>query len=245
MKKSLYSAVIAVVLIAVSLTTAHAKTLTFGGHVWTVKSGTKLAPGPNDWDANNVWVDDQGALHLKITHRGGRWQCAQIVSKDRLGFGRYQFWVVGRIDKFDPNVVLGMFSYPPRDVGPDRTNEIDIEIAKWGRAAAMLGNYTVWPVDQTLGSSHSRFPINLSGSYTTQRFIWSSASIEFQSLGGNRDDNANQFAHWLFAPPDPANRISHQPMPFEINLWLFKGQPPTDGQEVEVILRGFTFSPAP
>jgi len=29
-----------------------------------------------------------------------------------------------------------------------------------------------------------------------------------------------------------------------INLWLFRGAPPTDGKTVEVIVKRFTFTPA-
>ena len=32
-------------------------------------------------------------------------------------------------------------------------------------------------------------------------------------------------------------------MPVHINLWLFKGLPPKDRQEVEVIIRDFKFTP--
>jgi hypothetical protein len=45
-----------------------------------------------------------------------------------MGFGRYQFWIEGRVDRLDPNVVLGLLNYPTPDVGPDATNEIDIDI---------------------------------------------------------------------------------------------------------------------
>ena len=68
----------------------------------------------------------------------------EVLTKDRSGFGRYQFWVVGRVDRLDPNVVFGLFNYPTPDIGPDGTNEIDIEFAKWGKPEAPMGNYTVW-----------------------------------------------------------------------------------------------------
>jgi hypothetical protein len=223
---------------------AAAKTVVFAGHTWTVKSGLGIGPGPNDWSADNVWVDKLGALHLRLTHRNGRWQCAELITNDRLGFGQYQFWVVGRIDKLDPNVVLGLFSYPTADVGPDGTNEIDIEFAKWGRADAPALNYTVWPVKKALGSSHSRYPIELTGTYTTHRFYWSPTEVSFQSLHGHYDNNTNQFAQWLFQPNDAALRIGRQPMPLDINLWLFHGQPPADGREVEFVIRSFKFTPA-
>jgi len=117
-----------------------AKTIIFSGYEWTVKSGTHQGPGPNDWDERNVWVDQSGYLHLKLTKHGDRWYCAEVLTKDRLGFGRYQFWVVGRLDRLDPTVVFGLFNYPMSDVGPDGTNEIDIEFAQWGKPKALMGN---------------------------------------------------------------------------------------------------------
>ena len=124
---------------------SSAKTIRFSGYDWKVKFGTHEGPGPNNWSENNVWVDQNGYLHLKLTQQGDRWYCAEVLTQDRLGFGRYQFWVVGRVDRLDPNVVLGLFNYPTPDVGPDGTNEIDIEFAQWGKPEAPIGNYTVWP----------------------------------------------------------------------------------------------------
>jgi hypothetical protein len=51
----------------------------------------------------------------------------------------HQFWVFGRIDKLDPNVVFGLFGYPIANVEPDGTHEIDIEFAKWGASQAPIG----------------------------------------------------------------------------------------------------------
>ena len=223
---------------------AHAKTLSFAGYHWTVKSGTGIGPGPNDWADDNVWVDKRGALHLKLTHHGGGWHCSQVVLSDRLGFGRYQFWIVGRIDQLDPNVVFGLFSYPTPDLGPDGTNEIDIEFAQWGRADAKRGNYTVWPATKGTANAHDRFAFQLNGSYTTHRVIWTPTSVFFQSLNGHQDGDANEFARWFFQPSNPRTQLAQQPMPIEINLWLFRGRPPQNNQEVEVIVQAFKFTPA-
>jgi len=99
-------------LLLAACASSPAKTIRFVGYEWIVKSGTHEGPGPNDWNENNVWVDQNGYLHLKLTQQGDRWYCAEVLTKDRLGFGRYQFWVVGRLDRLDPNVVLGLFNYP-------------------------------------------------------------------------------------------------------------------------------------
>ena len=101
-------------------TSLSAKTIYFAGYNWMVKSGDNIGPGPNSWDENNVWVDQNGYLHLALTNRGGQWYCSQVSMVVRLGFGRYQFWVIGRIDKLDPNVVVGLFNYPTPRCRPRR-----------------------------------------------------------------------------------------------------------------------------
>jgi hypothetical protein len=127
------------------------KTINFSGFQWNVKP-TGLAPpppppprgrGPNMWDDGNAQVDDKGYLHLKITAGDPKWHCVELTTRQRLGFGRYQFQVIGRIDKFDPNVVLGLFNYPTPDVGQDGTNEIDIEFAQF--RPPLNADYVVLP----------------------------------------------------------------------------------------------------
>ncbi len=226
-------------------TSGNAKTLTFCGYEWAVRGAGFGGPGPNQWDENNAWVDARGALHLKLAPREGTWYCPEVSTTKRLGFGRYQFWIEGRVDKLDLNVVLGLFNYPTRDVGRGGTNEIDIEFAKWALPRAPIGNYTVWPVDRALGNSSDTFDVDLGGELSTQRFTWTPTSILFQTLRGHRDDDRQEVRRWLFQPEDAPQRISQQPMPVHINLWLFKGQAPTDGKPVEVVVRAFTFTPLP
>ena len=221
----------------------QARTITFSGYEWTVRSAGRGGPGPNEWDENNVWVDDRGYLHMKLAPRDETWYCSEVCTTTRLGFGRYQFWIEGRVDKLDLNVVLGLFNYPTRDVGRGGTHEIDIEFAKWGIPRAPIGNYTVWPAERELRSTSSTFAITLDSELSTQRFTWSPTSILFQSLLGHRDDDAEQAASWRYEPEDAEKRISRQPMPVHINLWCFKGRPPTDGKSVEVVVRAFTFTP--
>lgn len=221
---------------------AEAATLEFAGYHWTVRSGHG-GPGPNTWEERNVWLDASGHLHLKISHRDGKWSCAEVTTQQRLGFGRYQFQVEGPIDRFDDHIVLGLFNYPTRDVGEDATHEIDIEFARWGNAKAPIGNYTVWPVEKALKPTSKTFEFKLAGPTSTHRFDWSATRIRYQSLHGSREDDQAEFARWVFEPEDPLKRIARKPMPVHLNLWLFQGKPPKDPQEVEVVIRGFRFTP--
>ena len=231
-----------VALLTAACTISEARTIKFSGYDWTVRAG-RGGPGPNNWDENNVWVDQSGYLHLQLTSRGNQWYASEVSTTDRLGFGRYQFWVIGRLDRLDPNIVFGLFNYPTPDLGPDGTNEIDIEFSQWANPEAPMGNYTVWPTKKELVRASHRFPVELSGDYSTHKIIWNSTSVSFQSLHGHRDDNSSQFGEWLYQPRDPSSYVSQKPMPFRINLWCFRGQPPKDGQQVEIVIRSFKFTP--
>ena len=222
---------------------SYAGTISFSGYTWVVRSSGKGGPGPNYWDPDNVSVDADGCLHLKLTKRNDRWYCSEVYTEKRLGFGRYEFSIVGRVDKIDKNVVVGLFNYPTSDVGPDATHEIDIEFAQWGNASAPVGNYTVWPATNTLRQASKPFSFALNGDSSTQSFTWSATNVFFQSQQGHDDAKSRPFASWLYQPPNPATGISQKPMPVHINLWCFKGQPPSDGQQVELIIRGFKFTP--
>lgn len=241
LSKSWATALLTVAALGVSPLCA-AKTLWFSGMSWTVRPNGVGGPANNHWCENNAFVDANGYLHLRITRTKGKWCAAEIRSDYPLGYGVYQFQVEGRPDLLDRNVVLGLFSYPTADVGPDTTNEIDIEFAKWGQASGNALNYTVWPVNLSLDPTTRTFPVSLTGNASTHRFIWQRESIRFQSTHGFYDDNRYPIADWTFAPADYANRIASKPMPLHMNLWLFN-KPPSNGKTVEVIIRQFKFTP--
>lgn len=221
-----------------------AQTISFGGRDWTVRSGTG-GPGPNTFAAGNVALDASGYLHLKIAHSGANWTCAEVFTSAALGFGTYEFRIAGRPDQFDQNVVLGLFDYPTPDVGPDTTNEIDIEFATWGGAQTEHGNWTVWPSLMQSGLGPTTFPYDasLAGSQSTHRFTWLPTGVRFESLNGFGDGETGLYASWTFAPPDWPQRIPQRPLPAHMNLWLFNGHTPSDHQDVDIAIAGFRFVP--
>ena len=220
-----------------------AATINFSGYTWVVRPTGRGGPGPNDWEQANVSVDTNGFLHLRLTSVNGHWYCSEVYTQQRLGFGRYQFWINGRVDTMDRNVVLGLFNYPTFDVGKDGTHEIDIEFAQWGDSSAPHGNCTVWPT-ATGGKQQTKpFSFALSGDVSGHEFIWSPTNVFFRTWDGLADDDHHMLASWLFQPTNPATFISRQPMPVHINLWCFRGQAPRNGQPVELIIRAFRFTP--
>lgn len=218
-------------------------TLTFSGYKWNVRSG-QGGPGPNNWRSANVWVDANGWLHLKISKINGQWYAAELTSQKFFGFGRYQFQVIGRVDQFDRNIVLGLFNYPTASIGPDGTNEIDIEYSHWGNPAYPIGNFTVWPAQVGLTPRSHTFNLTLANANTTQRFTWASNHILFQGLRGFTDTNTGQYAAWNYAPVAYLDHIPQHAMPVHLNLWLFQGNAPVNGLPVEIIIKSFKFTPA-
>jgi hypothetical protein len=209
----------------------------FSNRDWIVRpssTGEKKGPGPNNWDAKNVWVDGQCFLHLKLTNRNGQWYCSEIFIKERLGFGRYQFWINGRVDQLDLNVVFGLFNYPTPDVGPDGTT-------KWGKPNGLPASYTIHP---NSGNAGKKFPLRLSGDATSHSFMWRSNSVSFSSNHGHyTDENFQQFSSFHFQPDNPFGQVPQSPLRVHINLWMFQGRPPTDKREVELIVKKFIFTP--
>lgn len=217
-------------------------TLNWCGFEWTLRSGTG-GPGPNTWNQDNVWVDQSGALHLRIVPDGLSWSCAELETSRRFGFGTYYFEVTGNLATLDPNIVLGLFTYPTPDVGPDGTHEIDIEFAKWGNPSAPVGNYTVWPVLAGSSPTSFRFPFSPAGSDSTHGFEWAPGALRFLSREGLGSINGcSPIASWE-TPPTLSDQISGKSMPLHINFWLFQGHPPVSGTGAEVIIRSFHFAP--
>jgi hypothetical protein len=137
-----------------------ASALTWKGHTWNVTSGGMA--GVAKGSPSNVSIDADGYLHLKIVDTGGTWTASELFTTDKLGFGTYQWQVDGPIDRFDKNVVLGLFPYgPAAGIGGDGTNEIDIEYSFWGHADGDNGDWTDYPAS-VLAERHAfHFSIHL------------------------------------------------------------------------------------
>jgi hypothetical protein len=217
----------------------RATTIQFSGYTWNVRNSTG-GPGPNTFSGTNAWVDASGRLHLKIAKNPttGQWSCAEIYSTQNFGIGSYQWQVEGAIDKFDRNIVLGLFNYS----GRNEFDEMDIEFARWGNNAWPNLNYTVWPAASGYSTWSYSKNFSLSGTYTTQRFTRSLNSVVFKSMGGFYNDDTNLFE--TATCTSPTSSISTSAMPVHMNLWLYGGNAPSDGNEVEIIIHNFKFTAA-
>lgn len=226
--------------------------LYFSGYSWYIKRSIddRKGPGYNYWSNSdeNVWIDEKG-LHLKILENNEKWYCSEVYSEEPFSYGKYIFYLDGRPDNFDRNVVLGLFTYyyNPKDL--DKNVEIDIEFSKWGSRLPNLlsrnSQFVAYPITK---KTIYRFKTILNGEYSVHYFDWKKNSVEFKSLRGYDEitnDRGFLIAHRVFGGENIPVPTSESKV--HINLWLFdsnkdkKGDSPSDGKESEIIIKAFKF----
>lgn len=216
--------------------------LSFSGYDWWVKdSAGPVGPGPNYFSAatNNVWVDTNGWLHLRITNRTNSWQCAEIVSARTFGAGSYRFELNSAADNLNPNVTLGLFTWSDDPAYTFR--EIDVECARWGNAADLNNSqFVVQPWEASNHLVRYRVPAGMTNS--THLFVWETNQISFQSQTGAYSAFAtNVISSYLFANAAAVPQSGDENV--RLNLWLINGNPPSDNNEVEFVIKSFNFVP--
>jgi hypothetical protein len=218
------------------------KTISFAGQDWFVKAAEWPAdPGPCYYSdrPEDVWVDAAGHLHLKIANHSGRWYCTEVFTTQPSGYGDYIYRLASPVDLLDQNAVLGLFTWDDTDSAYAH-REIDIEMSRWGLAAGPNAQYVVSPWN-SVGHRY-QFNLALPEAESVHAFTWRADSVAFGSYRGNQWPPAldSELQTWTYTGADlpPAGQGNAR-----INLWLFNGAAPSDGQEIEVIVTAFNFVP--
>lgn len=203
----------------------------FSGYEWVVRtSDDKMqGPGPNLFSDSeeNVWVDSAGRLHLKIVQKNGYWYCAGVTLKQSQGHKKYVFYMASRVDELDENVVGGLFTYKNDD------EEIDIEFSKWSQSENQDSQFAIQPADKS--GNKERYDLNLKSDLSTHFFNWQANSIEFGSYQGHTlEPILEDVIHtWTYTGTD-IPPVSDEKL--KLNLWLFRGNAPTNNQPAEMII---------
>lgn len=215
------------------------------GRTWKLTDGGMA--GVAKGNPANIFVDQNGYLHLRIIKRGESYTASEMFSAEKMGFGTYQWQIEGALLNMDKSTVLGLFSYgPTAGIGANAENEIDIEFSQWNNTCdGCNADFTFWPTtgNKSLGPKEDNFKIDLGGAtLTTARFEWSSTRIVGTVMSGLQPlgTTANVLQTLTFAPPDYTARIPQVPLPLGMNLWCFKVPPASDQ---EVIIRDFQYVP--
>lgn len=242
------------------------RTINWSGFNWIVKNSTQgtIGPGPNYFSnsTENVWIDNAGELHLRITKRSGKFYCAEVSTKDSVGYGVYTFYVSSRVDNLDKNVVVGLFTWNNKNCTTNANSEIDIEFSRWGdQNNSNVLQYAIQPTNGDVERDrYRRFPMQLNGDYSIHFFNWTPNTVSWSSHHGhtNPPPQSNFIASWYFNKNENIAKkkliecVSDPiiiPAPetdtkIDLNLWLINPNDPSYDQEVEVIIHRVDYYPA-
>ncbi|MBW8001403.1 MAG: hypothetical protein FVQ80_05220 [Planctomycetes bacterium] len=223
---------------------ASKREIQFSDFTWLVKHGSHLGPGPNYFSDSpeDIWVDQQGKLHMNILQRDEKWYCTEVVAKESLGYGSYVMTLDNRVDTLDENIILGFFTWDT-DAPQFNHREIDFEFGRWQDPKNKSSQFVIQPWD-TEGNRY-RYEIDYTdrAETTTHVMTWKPEGISFVSYYGKYTQNPlpeNVIVMWFYDgkdnPPPGGENI-------RINFWLVWGEAPTDGKDVEMIISDFKFLP--
>jgi hypothetical protein len=240
--------------------------VTFAGRKWDVKWGNEpMGPGPNMFSRfyKDVWVDENGWLHLNIAQNDGVWYSTEVVGRDNLGYGKYTWTIQADPMSFSENVVFGLFTWDNNTFYTDGNSEVDIEFAKWGDTASTTPTtFSVQPV--SFGAYYAERtreraidPNKLKG-VTTHTFTWTDTLITWASYAGETA-TGTPLATWDFDlnhPPRRKMEGGQSSLPIVIpkpgcttnarmNLWTlpYTTIGPNNQLRHEVVIRNFIYEP--
>jgi hypothetical protein len=236
----------------------------FSGYTWDVKSGFN-GPGPNYFSdhLDDIYVDDDGHLHMHITERDGLWYATEIISQDTMGYGTYTFAVEGDFVGMPENITVGLFTWDNNTFYEHGNSEVDIEFSKWGDVdKENTLQYGVQPINfGTYYPERVNNPTNVSdlAGITTHMFHWTDTLITWKSFTGETTSESAKFAEWSFDLNNPGrvkeeNGNSSLPIVIpapgnttnaRINYWIqtYLEAGPSDGQRHEFIVHSFDYTP--
>jgi hypothetical protein len=210
------------------------KILNFSGYKWVTSSGPIFRAGSrNFFDPANVWTDERGALHLRISESPGKWAAAEVKLTRSLGYGTYRF-KLRDVSHLEPSALLTLITWD--GIGTESTRrELDIELGRWGYLENTNLNYVVQPYYVPANIVAFRVP---PGVYTYS-FRWEPGQVAFSTVAGSGNTGGRVINRHLFTSGVP----SPEGQTVRIGLYVFhQGKIPLKNEN-EVIIDKFEYLP--
>jgi hypothetical protein len=173
-----------------------------------------------------------------------------VVLRKPLGYGTYLFHLKGRVDRLEPQTVLGLFLWSDDPAFHHR--EIDIEFSRWGREENRWNmQYVIQPAARE--GNKERWMTSLSGTHSSHLFRITPREVSFASYHGivepqelqsqelqSRELRRREIRSWRYTGPDLPPPGDAQ---VRINYYLYQGEAPQTPPE-EVVILGFHHLPS-
>jgi hypothetical protein len=210
------------------------KTINFSGYEWALSSGFIYRAGSrNFFDPANVWIDPNGALHLRISGGQGKWTAAELKLTRSLGYGTYRFQVRD-ISHLEPSAVLTLVSWD--GVGTEQNrSELDIELSRWADFSHENAGYVVQPYYIPANVVRFRIPAGV----VTHSFHWEPGQVTFATAAGSGGPGVPLLKQHVFTSGVPTAGSES----VRISLYVFdKGPVPLKNGD-EVVVEKFEYLP--
>jgi hypothetical protein len=210
------------------------KILNFSGYEWTTSIGPIFHAGSrNFFDPANVWTDERGALHLRISGSPGKWSAAEVKLTRNLGYGTYRFQLRD-VSHLEPSALLTLITWD--GVGSESTRrELDVELGRWGSLENTNVNYVVQPYYVPANIVAFRAP---PGAYT-HSFRWEPGQVTFSTVAGSASTGGRVINRHVFTSGVP----SPEGKSVRIGLYVFqRGKIPLKNEN-ETIIDKFEYLP--
>jgi hypothetical protein len=106
------------------------KIIDFSGYKWRLRDAPSSRGNTfNKYSPDNIWVDNGGAMHMKIGREGDSLTCAEVAMTTSLGYGTYRV-TVRDASNLHGTAVFSMFTWDY--ARPDQSNgEMGMEYNYW------------------------------------------------------------------------------------------------------------------
>jgi hypothetical protein len=180
--------------------------LKFSGYDWSVRTIPNNKGGmDNLFDAENVWTDPSGALHMRIKKKSDKWSCAEIYLNRSLGYGTYSV-TLRDTSHIDPASVFTMYTFED-SAGEQHYREMDVEVSRWGDPANKNNaQYVVQP----FYIPGNVTPFAAPSGTLTYALRWESGRATFKTFRGRSADGDAQLVsehEFTSGVPEPGKAI--------------------------------------
>lgn len=216
-------------------------TLEFSGYTWKIKDsfGKHTGPGSNYFSGSkeNVYVDAEGKLHLRLTMRNDKWYCPEVRMLNNLGYGSYIFHIDSLVTPLDKDIVVGLFMYDRED-SINFHKEVDIEFSQWGKDNSLNSQYVMQPKEDEAYRFNTDFTKNSKHTIELRK-----KKIVFKSSYESEDNKScfkKNYSHHKIRPNKDYMSINER---VSINVWLYRMSEPSNLKEFEIVISKFEFKP--
>ena len=200
----------------------------FSGYQWRLRDAPSSRGGRNVYSPSNISVDEQHAMHLRISKTEKDWSCAEASMMRNLGYGTYEFVVRG-LEKLEPAAVFEMFTYDYAS-GAQHNREMNIEISRWGDPTNKNAQYVLQPY--YVAANVHRFNVPAGSLRFSLR--WEQDRSTFRTLRGSIVVSEYVFTTGVPSPGIESIRLA---------LYVYRQSMVQLQHPMEVVIEQFTYVP--